>query len=164
MKSMIVYAIKCEDDKYFVGKTTNLESMWQRHKEGYGSVWTKLHKPLKIMETIEDADKFDEDKMVKKYMNDYGIDNVRGGSYIEDTITEDEYILLQKEIDTANDRCYYCGEEGHFQGECPDNIRELELIEKHKLIKDAEVKIFNDFMKIIFGICFVLYTFKFIYY
>ena len=61
---------------------------------------------------------YDEDKYVKKYMNLYGIDNVRGGSYSNNTLTKYEKIFIKKELDTANDKCYMCGSSNHFAKNC----------------------------------------------
>ena len=38
-------------------------------------------KHIEIIEVIPDCDLYDEDKYTRKYMDTFGIDNVRGGSY-----------------------------------------------------------------------------------
>ena len=75
-----IYVLKLISNKYYVGKTNNPDFRFNNHLNFKGSAWTKLYKPIKLMELIE-GDKYDEDKYTMKYMDKYGISNVRGGSY-----------------------------------------------------------------------------------
>ncbi|GIQ83752.1 hypothetical protein KIPB_005121 [Kipferlia bialata] len=54
-------------------------------------------------------------------MAQYGIDNVRGGSFTQERLTAAEREVLTKEIATATDRCFYCHERGHIGANCPNN-------------------------------------------
>ena len=54
-------------------------------------LWTTKYKPIKVVELIE-GDNYDEDKYTLKYMEQYGIDNVRGGSFCQIIITVDNGI------------------------------------------------------------------------
>ena len=42
-----LYVLKLENDKYYVGKTRDLESRITAHKKGNGAAWTKQHRVLK---------------------------------------------------------------------------------------------------------------------
>lgn len=146
MPSTTIYVLECENDKYYVGAHKGkdgeeLGEIMELHKLGKGSTWTYLYRPLYIIDLIENADAFDLDKTVKKYMAMYGIDNVRGGSYFYNTLPKNEYIFLQKEIDTATERCYNCGEQGHYRNSCPETVRELEEKKEFEKVENKMFKI-----------------------
>ncbi len=65
---VFVYALKCEDNRYYIGKTANPKFRLNNHFTGGGSEWTKEYKPLKVVELIKDCDNYDEDKYTLKYM------------------------------------------------------------------------------------------------
>lgn len=77
-----------------------------------------MHKPVKVLETQDSKDSYDEDKFVKKYMEKHGIDNVRGGSYVTKTLDDSTYHYLQKEIWSAKNCCTNCGSNSHFVKDC----------------------------------------------
>ena len=58
---MYIYILKLEKDKYYVGKSSKLYKRLDDHFNLYGSSWTKKYKPIKVIKTIENCDKFDED-------------------------------------------------------------------------------------------------------
>lgn len=110
--------LECEGGKYYVGRTDDPERRMQEHSEGFGSAWTTKYSPIKMIEVIENADKYDEDKYVKKYMEKYGIDNVRGGSYAQVKLPNETRKFLDREIVGADDRCFRCHKPGHFVNDC----------------------------------------------
>jgi predicted GIY-YIG superfamily endonuclease len=76
-----VYILKLENDKYWVGFTKDIvdrilihinESTIKQH-----TAWTKLYKPVKIIEIIENEENLEKDKTLE-YMRKYGWQNVRG--------------------------------------------------------------------------------------
>lgn len=79
-----------------------------------GSEWTRLHKPIKVLQIYENCDDYDEDKYTKQFMAKFGIENVRGGSYTSVNLTESQKQFIQQEITGCTDKCYCCGESGHF--------------------------------------------------
>ena len=85
---------------------------------GGGSSWTRKYKPISLEKTIENASPFEEDKITKEYMSKYGIDNVRGGSYVEIELSEFHKEALKMEIWAAKDLCTQCGRAGHFVKDC----------------------------------------------
>ncbi len=118
-KPFNIYVLKLIQDKYYVGKTCkNVLNRFKQHYNGIGAQWTKLYKPISILEHFESRDKFIEDTWTKKYMDLYGIDNVRGGSYSNVILTEWQIKILEDEFKTANDLCFKCGKAGHFASKC----------------------------------------------
>ncbi len=51
-------------------------------------------------------------------MNKYGIENVRGGSFCETTLSVSSITIIKKMITSSTNKCFTCGEEGHFANEC----------------------------------------------
>jgi predicted GIY-YIG superfamily endonuclease len=113
-----IYILKLKEKKYYIGKTKNIEKRWADHLAGNGSGWTKKYKPISLITTVLSTSYFDEDKYVKEYMSKYGIDNVRGGSYVEIELSEFHKEALKMEIWAAKDLCTQCGRAGHFVKDC----------------------------------------------
>jgi len=116
-ESCIIYVLKLEDDKYYVGRTNDLHKRLNEHQSSTASAWTKKYKMTDVEEVYK-GDVFDEEKYVIKYMAIYGIDNVRGGSYSNLTLTRDQYLQVKKSIANAENKCFICDSKGHFAQNC----------------------------------------------
>jgi predicted GIY-YIG superfamily endonuclease len=132
-----IYILKLENNKYYVGKSSDPIKRFQEHIKGKGSSWTREHKPLEIIKTIKNASVFDEDKYVKEYMSKYGINNVRGGSYVSTTLDENQKELLRSELRMAEDKCTRCGRDGHFASSC---YAKTQLVEESESEEEYEYR------------------------
>jgi len=117
---MNIYVLKLNGGKYYIGKSSNVTKRYEQHLQGNVS-WTSKHKPEYIEKVLPASSPFDEDKITKEYMNIYGIDNVRGGSYVTVILDDSQRNNLQKEIWSANGACLRCGRNSHFINDCYAN-------------------------------------------
>lgn len=122
MSSITIYVLQCEDSKYYIDKSQNANARILYHFSDQGSAWTKKYKPVKIVETINNCDKFDEDKYVLIYMEKYGIDNVRGGVYSQIKLSEEQITSIKTNLTGANDLCFKCKQKGHYAKQCKKSM------------------------------------------
>lgn len=113
-----IYVLELENKKYYVGKTKNLDFRINQHFSEHGSEWTKKHRPVKILTIINNCDDWDENKWTLIIMSKYGIENVRGGSWSQIDLSEDEVKNISNMISGCQDKCFGCGENTHFVKEC----------------------------------------------
>jgi len=113
-----IYVLELADKCYYVGKSQNVEARFIEHMNGTASMWTKIHRPIKIEKVVKDASDFDEDKYVKEYMFKYGCNKVRGGTYVNKNLSTAQMETLKTEIWSAKDLCTKCGRNNHFVKDC----------------------------------------------
>lgn len=113
-----LYVLQLADGKYYVGKTADVKRRVEEHMKGGGSEWTKIHKPVKVVETRRIKDEHDENNTTKDYMKKYGIDNVRGGSYSQVSLPSSHRSVLTTEFRGNSNACFRCGNTGHYARDC----------------------------------------------
>ena len=118
MATTNIYVLRLQGGKYYVGKSDNVAKRYQQHLAGSGSAWTKLHRPVSLVKTIENVSPFQEDAITKEYMAKYGTENVRGGSYVQVDLDDFQKETLNREKWGAKDLCKQCGRSGHFVKDC----------------------------------------------
>jgi len=71
----LVYILRLKNDKWWVGKTTNIKRTLKKIRNGKGSPWTVINRLIKLEELRE---KTDLKEVTLEYMRNYGWENVRG--------------------------------------------------------------------------------------
>eukprot|EP00871_Galdieria_phlegrea_P005596 jgi/Galph1/6037/GphlegSOOS_G4684.1 len=113
-----VYILRLENNKWYIGSSSNLEERLHQHCTGQGSSWTATYQPLELFDCVLQRDGWHEENLTKEYMIRYGIENVRGGPYTSCTFTEEEKEAIQRCLDSYEQRCYICGSSSHFAYGC----------------------------------------------
>lgn len=80
-----IYQLELENDKKYIGKTTDIDRRMEEHFNGSGSKVTKKFRPIegKIIDTCPGyfSNRL-EQKYTNKCINKYGYSKVRGGKYV----------------------------------------------------------------------------------
>lgn len=77
----VLYVLRLHNDKWYIGRSSNLERRFEQHMKGEGAKWTSLHQAINIHESRPLVNDEDEDALTLEYMKQYGIYNVRGGQF-----------------------------------------------------------------------------------
>lgn len=120
-----IYVLQCDLGKYYVGRTLNPRFSIKdcnniNHK---GIQWINYYKPRYLVEILRSNDTWDEDKITLKYMDKYGIENVRGGAFSTYVLSSDQIQTIQYMISCANGKCNKCNKIGHYISQCPFNTK-----------------------------------------
>ena len=135
---VFVYAIQLEEGKYYIGKTNNPQFRLESHFNSNGSEWTKMFRPLRVIEIIPNCDDYDEDKITRQYMDKYGINNVRGGSFVSVKLNKSIIKTLRQMSNGTNNKCFVCGKAGHFAKNCQEDEYLYSDVEYDKYEEDDD--------------------------
>ena len=119
---LYLYILKLKGDKYYVGTTEDLSRRFYQHWSGLGSEWTKKYPPLEILTVSRDKTPLDEDHEVKKLMLIHGVDNVRGGSYSQCNLNQEQFLTLGRELNHGRGGCFRCHSLDHWVKDCPVDV------------------------------------------
>lgn len=133
---MIKFIIIFESNKFYIGTVNDI------YKLLYGDIidnkqfsWLKKYKPINIIDIIKSNFVFDVDIIVEKYMNIYGINNVRGGKYNKLILSTNQIKQLEKKILPTNNICFKCNKSGHYSDKCNNDNKDIWFITCHKIDK-----------------------------
>jgi len=147
---IFIYILLLEFNKYYIGKTKNPDIRLDYHFNSNGSEWTRIYKPIKVYEIIPNCDSYDEDKYTLKYMEKEGINNVRGGSFSQIELSDEQIKLINQMIKGATDKCFYCGESGHFIKDCMESkVQDYVIDITNENIPNETIKINSIYEEII---------------
>jgi hypothetical protein len=98
-----LYFIGLEDNKMFL--YTSYEKPDDEIMEDCSKLYeyARIYKPRNIVFRIPEVDLFDIDKFVKMFMQMFGVDDTRGGSYVDVILPEFQQKALDIELFTATD-------------------------------------------------------------
>ena len=128
-KKTSIYEVKCENQKIYIGKTTNMNKRMKQHFTGNGSQVTKKFAPVSATK-IATCNGYFSDKVeqhfTEKIIKKHGYKNVRGGYYTNSkTLTHEtkpstNQKTNQKTNKNTNQKnsCYRCGRPGHYATSC----------------------------------------------
>lgn len=120
---MYIYILRLEEGKYYVGlyeKSLKPPSM-EEIVYDVNNDWVNTYSPIELLEVIPLNDAFDVNMIMFKLMNEFGINNVRGGKLCHLALNEDEHMILAKLVYGTTDKCYQCGHYGHYKHLCDES-------------------------------------------
>ena len=109
-----IYKMNLKGGKKYVGKTTDVDRRMNQHFSGNGAKVTKKFKPINAKVIDEVPGFFSDDveqEYTEEYIDKYGYENVRGGSYTNSK-------TLKKSSPKKTVTCYKCGRQGHYANQC----------------------------------------------
>jgi hypothetical protein len=102
---MSIYIIKLSNEKYFICKKQIPNMSFEELVcTGFNFDWTTLNKPLQIIQRIDNCNDFDEDKYTLIYMKRYGINNVRGGNFIDVELDQQIVFVIENIIKNQEEK------------------------------------------------------------
>ncbi len=141
-----IYVLKCQEGKYYVGKTNQTFKRFSAHSSGRGAKWTQKYKPIDLAHWYPDRKDSDETKITIQMMRKYGVNNVRGGPYTQVQMTKRQANNLEnkiksksinKSVSKKKTLCKRCGRDTHTISKCyaRRHTNGKPLIQKNKAVK-----------------------------
>ena len=65
---MFIYVLQLKHGCFYVGKSDNPYKRLTQHKNGRGSAWTRLHKPIRMVKKIKMTSTLQEDQITEEWM------------------------------------------------------------------------------------------------
>ena len=106
-----IYVLKLIDDRYYIGRTSNIIIRLEQHFTNNGSIYTKMYNPLNVIEIEEELTKDAEKNKTLFYMEKYGFEKVRGYTWCSIELKKNPCIKNKKIIKLENKIEYIIDEE-----------------------------------------------------
>ena len=110
-----IYILECQKNKYFIGKTYNIQIEYNEHLDGSFCEITREYKPLSIHCILDNNDI---NIIIAKYIIKYGKENIY--------FINEDYIdkkIIKKIIKLKNNDCI-CGKSEHWITDCILNTKD----------------------------------------
>ncbi len=133
--------LELEDSKYYVSFDENINELLNDKNI---NEWIEIHRPIKISYSILLSNNIDLDDYVLKFMNKYGINNVRGGSYKDVILDNDTIKFIKYEIRRRTNKCIRCGKTHNYlqcnsKYDTDNEIITLEPINEQSTIYNCDI-------------------------
>lgn len=83
---MYIYVLELSCNKYYVGSSNYPVNLSYSEYLCDNHIWLKNFKIVGYVEIVPDCSDYDVEKYVIKYMQKFGIDNVRGGTFYQNIL------------------------------------------------------------------------------
>jgi hypothetical protein len=95
----LLFVIRCQEEKYYLGLSNNFVSIFFKHLENLENVdWMNIYKPIELVHIEQFFDIEMLNCCVLRYMDYYGIENVRGGHYSNTVLNFEQYDEIMCQI------------------------------------------------------------------
>ena len=121
----VIYVLNLRDECFYCGRSKNVPFVSRNIEMGQAmSVGLPNIRYCQFIKYIrstngEDCDGFVEDAVTMRYINQYGIDKVRGGRFCQLNLNDEDIQDVNKFLDKIDTGCYLCGSKQHYVKQCP---------------------------------------------
>ena len=124
---MIVYVLRLQDNRFYVGKSNNAKKSYQDHINGTACEWTKRYPPIIMEKIIPNAPDEMVEILLKEYVLKYGAHNVQGEASMNPFLLPSYPLVNIKTLSYVQNimkkqegmiGCYKCGRMGHKGWDC----------------------------------------------
>jgi len=121
--SFIVYVLLCEHEKIYVGRCRRdrLHERLNEHQSGSACTFTHMYPIQDVLQVSLSDNSRDEDNIVMEFMENNGINNVRGGTFSSIHLPEYQIRTLIDQLRHNRGACIRCGKIGHYIDTCPEH-------------------------------------------